>query len=128
MVAEELKEADCLLVATLDDICWLLNLRGNDIEYNPVFFSYLVFWPKDLKATLYIESEKVKGVNEYLESIQVTTKPYNQIFEDLRMHVESDMKIGFDKSDTNASLHKIVKESMVEVTDLLTCSLEFRKG
>jgi Xaa-Pro aminopeptidase len=52
-VAEALnKEATSLLVTTLDDICWLLNLRGNDIEYNPVFFSYLIFYPKELKSTL----------------------------------------------------------------------------
>ena len=28
------------LISRLDDIAWLLNLRGNDIPYNPVFFSY----------------------------------------------------------------------------------------
>lgn len=35
---------DVLLVTTLDDIAWLLNLRGSDIDYNPVFFAYLMFF------------------------------------------------------------------------------------
>ena len=35
---------DVLLVTTLDDIAWFLNLRGNDIPFNPVFFSYLIYY------------------------------------------------------------------------------------
>ena len=31
-----------MVITTLDDIAWALNLRGSDIEYNPVFKSYLV--------------------------------------------------------------------------------------
>ena len=43
-VADKMKEkaVDVLVVTTLDDIDWILNLRGSDIPYNPVFFSYLV--------------------------------------------------------------------------------------
>lgn len=39
------KKVDALLITTLDDIDWLLNLRGKDISYNPVFISYLIFYP-----------------------------------------------------------------------------------
>jgi len=35
-------EADMMLLSTLDDIAWLLNLRGSDINFNPIFFSYLL--------------------------------------------------------------------------------------
>lgn len=35
-------ESDFLLVSTLDDIAWLTNLRGTDIDFNPLFFSYLL--------------------------------------------------------------------------------------
>ena len=49
---------DCLLVTTLDDIAWFLNLRGSDIPFNPVFFSYLLFFPaagdQEGRAELYI--------------------------------------------------------------------------
>lgn len=36
------KNAALLVVTALDEIAWLLNLRGTDIEYNPVFFSYVI--------------------------------------------------------------------------------------
>jgi len=43
-IASKLSEkVDVLVTATLDEIAWFLNLRGDDIEYNPVFFSYLLF-------------------------------------------------------------------------------------
>ncbi len=34
------KKADCLVLSALDDVAWLFNLRGSDIDYNPVFFAY----------------------------------------------------------------------------------------
>ena len=37
------KGCNMMLVTTLDDIAWMLNLRGNDIKYNPLFFSYVLF-------------------------------------------------------------------------------------
>ena len=43
MHAEMLKlEVDYFVLSALDDIAWITNLRGNDIPYNPVFFSYAV--------------------------------------------------------------------------------------
>lgn len=43
-VNDKIKEkVDALLITTLDDIDWIINLRGNDIPYNPVFFSYAIF-------------------------------------------------------------------------------------
>jgi Xaa-Pro aminopeptidase len=32
--------AAALVVSALDEVCWLFNLRGQDIPYNPVFMSY----------------------------------------------------------------------------------------
>jgi Xaa-Pro aminopeptidase len=44
-IAEAVKEKKVkhLLVTTLDDICWMLNMRGSDIACNPVFFANLIF-------------------------------------------------------------------------------------
>lgn len=36
------KEAQALVITALDEVAWLFNLRGSDINYNPVFFSYAV--------------------------------------------------------------------------------------
>ena len=52
-----------LLLSTLDDIAWLLNLRGNDIQFNPVFFSYLIYHISndelDNSIDLFIDESKV---------------------------------------------------------------------
>ena len=38
----KLKKANVLILSALDDVAWVLNLRGSDIQFNPVFFSYVV--------------------------------------------------------------------------------------
>ena len=46
-----------LLVTALDEIAWLLNLRGGDISYNPLFVSYIIVTADS--ATLYVDQSKV---------------------------------------------------------------------
>jgi len=45
------------LVSSLDDIAWLTNLRGADVDYNPVFLAHLLL--TETKATLFIDASKV---------------------------------------------------------------------
>jgi Xaa-Pro aminopeptidase len=61
-VAEKMdKETNTLIVTALDDIAWVLNLRGNDIDYNPLFFSYLLLHKdgESQKCDLFINKDKV---------------------------------------------------------------------
>ena len=51
-------KAGALLVTALDEIAWLLNLRGSDISYNPVFVSYVILTFDS--ATLYVDKSKVR--------------------------------------------------------------------
>lgn len=44
-------------VSTLDDLCWITNLRGADVDYNPVFLAHLLVGP--LRATLFVGAGKV---------------------------------------------------------------------
>ncbi|KAK3368199.1 peptidase M24, structural domain-containing protein [Podospora didyma] len=77
------KKAAGFVVSLLDDIAWLFNLRGSDIPYNPVFFSYAIV-TKD-SATLYIDSTKLTTASqEYLNSIKVSVKPYDELFADTK--------------------------------------------
>ncbi|KAF2272322.1 putative Xaa-Pro aminopeptidase P [Westerdykella ornata] len=69
------------VVSMLDEIAWLYNLRGNDIPYNPVFFSYAVVTPQ--AATLYVDEAKLpQDVKDHLEG-KVTIRPYEAIFGDV---------------------------------------------
>jgi Xaa-Pro aminopeptidase len=64
-------------------VAWTLNLRGSDIEFNPVFVSYLLITAD--KATLYINQAKLTAeVSAYLKAEGVDTKPYGEIESDLR--------------------------------------------
>ena len=51
------KKSAGIVVSMLDEVAWLFNLRGNDIPYNPVFFSYATVTPNS--ATLYIDESKL---------------------------------------------------------------------
>lgn len=79
--------ADGMLVSALDDIAWTLNLRGADIECNPVFIAYLLIASRG--ATLFTECSRVSDeVKEYLNDNGVELRPYNKIGEGLAHYFE----------------------------------------
>ena len=47
------------MITALDETAWLFNMRGNDVDYNPVFVSYGIVTAKD--ATLFVNPAKVSG-------------------------------------------------------------------
>ncbi|ONH74786.1 putative Xaa-Pro aminopeptidase P [Pichia kudriavzevii] len=66
----------------LDSIAWLLNLRGNDISFNPVFFAYLVITMDNV--VLYVDKVKMNSeISAYLSELQIRTKPYTSIWDEL---------------------------------------------
>ncbi|KAK3692695.1 peptidase M24, structural domain-containing protein [Podospora appendiculata] len=79
----EKKKAAGFVVSVLDEVAWLFNLRGSDIPYNPVFFSYAVVTHDS--ATLYIDSSKLSPeCHTYLANNQVSIEPYGGLFEDAK--------------------------------------------
>ncbi len=96
------------ILTTLDDIVWLLNIRGNDVECNPVVLSYL-FISED-KVLLYLNEKVVNDeVRTYLSGIGIEIRPYNSIYEDVKnLHNESVM---LEKSRTNFALTQLLDES-----------------
>ncbi|KAK8058559.1 metallopeptidase family M24 [Apiospora phragmitis] len=78
----EKKKAFGFVVSMLDEVAWLFNLRGSDIPYNPVFFSYAVVTPED--TTLYFDSSKLdQKYQAVLAEFGVTIKPYDAVFEEV---------------------------------------------
>ncbi|HPK15721.1 MAG: Aminopeptidase [Firmicutes bacterium ADurb.Bin248] len=74
------KDADAHVLASLDDIAWLLNIRGNDIPCCPVALAYLVV--EHGEAFLFIDDEKLDGdARDYLDSLNVKALPYDSIYE-----------------------------------------------
>nr|CAA10526.2 aminopeptidase P [Drosophila melanogaster] len=82
VVRQQLKEknADALVVSALDEIAWFLNLRGSDIDFNPVFFSYLIVTNDEL--LLFVDSGKLPTdfvQHQKENNVQISVLPYASI-------------------------------------------------
>ena len=98
--------ADGTLVSTLDDVAWTLNLRGSDVECNPVFVAYLLI--EQQRTTLYINKEKLTNeVHNYLLSQQIDVEDYADVTKGLANYAEYNILL--DPNTTNYTLAKMVK-------------------
>ncbi|MFC2481334.1 MAG: aminopeptidase P family protein [Capnocytophaga granulosa] len=71
------------LVTALDDIAWVTNLRGNDVNFNPVFLAYLCITPKS--ATLFVDTKQCDdSVKAYLKEQHIELKDYHDYFKELQ--------------------------------------------
>lgn len=76
--AMEAAGADSLLLSALDEIAWLLNIRGNDVHCNPVVVSYLLI-EKD-KVNYFVQPQKVTSeLAEYFSANGISVHPYEEI-------------------------------------------------
>lgn len=76
--AMEAAGADSLLLSALDEIAWLLNIRGNDVHCNPVVVSYLLI-EKD-KVNYFVQPQKVTPeLAEYFSANGISVHPYEEI-------------------------------------------------
>jgi len=81
------KKSAGMVVSMLDEVAWLFNLRGSDIPYNPVFFSYAAVTPHS--ATLYVDATKIgQEIRDFLGDL-VEIKPYDALFSDLTAIAEA---------------------------------------
>lgn len=127
LVKVEMKKchANNLLLASLDDIAWLLNLRGSDVDCNPVFLSYFLI--SGDSYTLYVDKEKVSNeVEEFLNNNSIQIEDYNQIVEDLK---EIQGSITYDGAKTNGWLKEAIASSVKVIEKRnITTDLKARKN
>ncbi|BFF91720.1 xaa-Pro aminopeptidase ApepP [Drosophila madeirensis] len=74
------KKADVLIVSALDEIAWFLNMRGSDIDFNPVFFAYMIITKDELLA--FVDSEKLPtdfSNHQSDNEVQIKVLPYSSI-------------------------------------------------
>lgn len=77
------ENAGCLAVSALDEIAWTLNLRGGDVDYNPVFLSFMLVFAD--RAELFAEREIFSDETaRALENDGVEIRPYNEIYRALK--------------------------------------------
>ena len=96
------KEADTFIFTSLDDIAWLLNIRGNDIHCCPVVLSYLVMMENELRlyANAAAFSEEIRS---NLEADGVKIYPYDDVYSYVQS-ISSDKKVLLSRANVNSRL------------------------
>ena len=112
------------LLSSLDDIAWLLNLRGNDIAYCPLVLSYLLVFED--RAELFADGDKFPdGILASFEEERIILKPYDGVYRAVSMLPEG-TRILLDPDRVNYSLYRnipagvqVIREENPEV--LMKC-------
>lgn len=109
------KEADIFVLTSLDDIAWLLNIRGGDVECNPVVLSYLAVL-KD-KALLFANEKAFESeVKEALRADGVLLLPYNNIYLWIR-RIGAGQSVLFDGGRVNYAITASFPEGVKRVDE-----------
>lgn len=112
-VMEE-KKADYFVLTSLDDIAWLLNIRGGDVECNPVVLSYVVVMKE--KVLLFAnEKAFVSDVLEALNADGILLLPYNNIYSWIR-RISAGKTVLLDGARANYAIVASIPET-VKVLD-----------
>lgn len=101
------------ILTTLDDICWTLNIRGNDIEFFPLVLSYAMITEKQVQ--LYIDEAKLnEEIRESFKEEGIILHPYNAIYEDVKSLQETEV-ILIDPVKLNYALYSNIPENVKKV-------------
>jgi Xaa-Pro aminopeptidase len=107
-VTESLKKNNTkmTILAALDMIAWLFNIRGNDVAYNPVCISYTVVSEKE--TVLFIAPEKVtEETAAYLHEQGVTIAGYDKVDDYIR-NIPAETKLLITPSKINYGLYTAI--------------------
>ena len=92
------RDADTHIICALDEIAWLFNLRGSDVDYNPVFLSYASL--KKRRRFLFTDMEKLDADTcRYIERQDVQILPYDSVYDFIRRYSNSSVLLS--KSQLN---------------------------
>lgn len=101
--------ADCHLLASLDDIAWLYNLRGGDVLYNPVFMAHSLLTPTE--TVLYVSPTAISAdLATTLQEDNITLRPYGQIYEDLA-DLPASSRVLIDEDAVNVALRHALPQT-----------------
>lgn len=110
-VRAKMKEYGCNthILTSLDDIAWLLNLRGSDVECNPVFLSYLILFED--KGILFARTEAFNDeIRTYLSGLGIELREYNDIYGYVTS-MSRNSSILIDANKLNYKLYKLLNDS-----------------
>lgn len=103
------------IIASLDDVCWLLNVRGDDVDFFPLMLSYAIV--KMDSVELYVDDNKLnEQIHTELAKNSVTIHPYNDIYEDVKKLDASEVAM-IDPMKMNYALYKNIPCKIVEAAN-----------
>lgn len=101
------QKCNYLLVSSLDEVCWLYNIRGDDVPHCPVVISYALVTKMD-GAYLYVDPAKVStdpAVGSTLSSAGVEVRRYDDIVRDIEVLCgEAETRIWLDPNTTSMAI------------------------
>jgi Xaa-Pro aminopeptidase len=109
-----------MLISTLDEIAWILNLRGCDIDYNPLFFSYCAI-ESNGAVSLFVDSHKVpESLQAALLQDKISVRPYDEFL----AYVSSiSSKVWVDTDSVNLAVYQAIAEGVPKVEKSLPIAL-----
>ncbi len=118
---------DYSVITSLDDIAWLLNLRGNDIPCNPVFLSYLLI-SENSGVLFCIDGSVSDETTAYLDGLSISVQDYGSIENHLRTLPEG-TRFMYNTSNLNYSLYNIIGQIGEPVAETgFVASMKARKN
>lgn len=105
----EKEKANAYLLCKLDDICWFTNLRGNDVECNPVILSYLFITQKTV--SMFVQFEELNDeVRAYCENNNIELVAYNRIISWLDEYEYEGITL-YDERNVSYSVYRTIKDN-----------------
>ena len=103
------------IIASLDDTGWLLNVRGDDIDFFPLLLSYSIVRMDGVD--LYVDETKLNDrILEEFKKVNVTLHPYNNIYEDIKKLDASETAL-IDPMKMNYALYKNIPCKIAEAAN-----------
>ncbi len=105
------------LISALDSLAWILNLRGSDIDYNPVFLSFGVL--RDDDFLLFIEEDKItENLKTVLKKDNIIIRPYSDIYPYLKS-LYKNIRIYVNPDTCNYNLFSSISAEIISGDDIV---------
>ena len=102
------------IIASLDDIAWLINMRGNDIEFSPMILSYAIVRMDDMDW--FIDETKLNDeLKNELSKNNIAVKPYNDIYDSVK-EIASSETVMIDPMKMNYAIYNNIPAAVRKIT------------
>ena len=109
------KKATTHILASLDDIAWLFNIRGRDVKSNPVVLSYAVISIDSVY--LFIDKNKIgEDIRAELSKENVQIKGYEEVYEFIK-NIDENEVVLIDTSKVNYAIYNNIPSNVQKIEE-----------